>query len=307
MAALLARRVPQFGVLVLAGALLPSVAAGQAPSVPSPARPAAAAGPQAQPPTDVRLITEGAKGTREQLRELLRQYPPSLSEVLRLDPTLLTNGAYLAPYPTLWAFLGEHPEVARNPSYFVGENWQSWDRNTPATRRADLIEEMFAGLALFLGALTVLGVIVWGLRMLVDHRRWLRLSKIQTEAHTKLLDRLTANEDLLAYVQSPAGRRFLESAPIEVEGTRPFTAPVSRILWSAQAGIVAAMLGFGLLFVSRRVSADGAEFGDMAPFLFMFGMVAVAIGAGFLLSGAIAYLLSRRLGLLDAAPPAPHA
>jgi hypothetical protein len=67
------------------------------------------------------------------------------------------------------------------------------------------------------------------------------------------------------------------------------------------------MLGVGLLFVSRRVAVDTSDFGDMAPFLFMLGMVAVAIGLGFLLSGAIAYLLSRRLGLFETPPPETHA
>ena len=53
------------------------------------------------------------------------------------------------------------------------------------------------------------------------HRRWSRLSKIQTDVHNKLLDRFTSNEDLLAYIQTPVGRKFLESAPIPpaVSGT----------------------------------------------------------------------------------------
>ena len=37
--------------------------------------------------------------------------------------------------------------------------------------------------------------------------------KIQTDAHTKIVDRLASNEDLLAYMQSPAGQRFLTSSP----------------------------------------------------------------------------------------------
>jgi len=39
-------------------------------------------------------------------------------------------------------------------------------------------------------------------------------AKVQAEAHTKLLDRLTSNDELLAYVQSSAGSRFLQSAPM---------------------------------------------------------------------------------------------
>ena len=42
--------------------------------------------------------------------------------------------------------------------------------------------------------------------MLVDHRRWLRQSKVQTEVHTKLLDRFTSNDDLLG-LHPIAGRQ----------------------------------------------------------------------------------------------------
>src|SRR5437879_6735623 len=38
---------------------------------------------------------QNARETRDQFTQLLRQYPPSLAEVLRLDPSLLTNEGYL--------------------------------------------------------------------------------------------------------------------------------------------------------------------------------------------------------------------
>ena len=53
------------------------------------------------------------------------------------------------------------------------------------------------------------------------------------------MDRFTANEDLLAYMQTPAAQRFLESAPLSLEApSRPVGAPLSRILWSVQVGVV---------------------------------------------------------------------
>src|SRR5262249_24828585 len=60
----------------------------------------------------LRTDDETAKDIRNRLTSLLRQYPPSLSEVLRLDPSLLSNEAYLKPYPALATFLGQHPEIA---------------------------------------------------------------------------------------------------------------------------------------------------------------------------------------------------
>jgi hypothetical protein len=83
------------------------------------------------------------------------------------------------------------------------------------------------------------------------HRRWGRLAKVQAEAHTKLLDRFTANDELIAYVQSPAGSQFLQSAPIALDpGARRMGAPFNRILWSVQAGLVLGMAGLGLRFIS---------------------------------------------------------
>jgi hypothetical protein len=107
------------------------------------------------------------------------------------------------------------------------------------------------------------------------------------------LDRLTTNEDLLAYIQSPAGRRFLESAPLVLEGdSRPTSAPLGRILWSVQAGVILASLGVGLWVVQGSVIAD------IAPGFSVMGTIAFAVGIGFVVSAALSYLLSARLGLL---------
>jgi hypothetical protein len=135
--------------------------------------------------------------------------------------------------------------------------------------------------------------------MIVTHRRWNRLSKVQYEVHNKLLDRFTSNEDLLAYVQTPAGKRFLESAPIPLQDEAPsLSAPFSRILWSVQAGVVLGTGGVGSLYVSTRFIEEPAQF------FMVIGVLGIALGAGFIVSAIAAYLLSRKLGLLD--PPVTH-
>jgi hypothetical protein len=136
-------------------------------------------------------------------------------------------------------------------------------------------------------------VFVWVVRSIIDHRRWLRLSRVQADVHTKLLDRLTTNEDLLTYIQSPAGRRFLESAPITMDQeARVTTAPVGRIIWSLQAGLVLAALGAGFWFVQHNVSAEAAEG------FFIIGILALSLGIGFTASALLAYVVSTRLGLV---------
>jgi hypothetical protein len=142
--------------------------------------------------------------------------------------------------------------------------------------------------------------VIWLIKTLIEHRRWSRLSKIQTDVHNKLLDRFTANEDLLAYIQTPAGRRFLESAPIPLESPRAIGAPLGRILWSAQAGAVLTVLGGGVTLVSQNSVEEVA-----AP-LGAFGVVIIALGFGFLVSAFLAYVLTRRFGLMNDPSAAPE-
>src|SRR5215813_7527763 len=140
-----------------------------------------------------------APTTRERLREMLNEYPPSLRQVLALDPTLMLNAGYMAPYPRLAAYLAQHPEIPRNPSYFLGEarfTPQEYNRR----QTVDAIQETLAGLGVFLFLVTALSLATHVGKSILEHRRWMQATKIQVEAHSKLVDRLTSNEELMAYV-----------------------------------------------------------------------------------------------------------
>ena len=231
-----------------------------------------------------------ASETRDQLRDILREHPPQLAAVLKLDPTLLTNQTYLTTYPDLTQFIAQHPEVAHNTGYYfsgIGTDFEGADPNYRAWHE---ISGDVAGFSVFL---VVTSVFVWGIKTLIEQRRWNRLSAIQTEVHSKLLDRFTSNEDLLAYLQSPAGKKFLESAPIPLEaGPRPMSAPVGRIFWSLQAGLVLLAAGAGFDAVSARV-AGGA--GSTA--LYGIGVILLLVGVALVISAGAFYALSKRFGL----------
>jgi hypothetical protein len=247
------------------------------------------------------VLQMDADATRRALEEVLQQYPPSLPRVLRLDPTLLANDGYLKPYPQLAAFLNQHPEVAHNPNYFLsqfGEN-NSYYRETPQDRAIQMWRSTIEGFTIASVVLAIASGLVWLIKTLVDHRRWSRISKIQTEVHNKVLDRMQSNEDLLAYIQTPAGKRFLESAPIPIESPRSIGAPLGRILWSAQAGAVLTVLGIGIALVSRNTLEEVA-----APLAAM-GAIVMALGIGFLVSSGLAFMLTRRFGLLNDATTEP--
>ena len=248
----------------------------------------------AEPRTVLTVEQPDAQRAKEELSSLLDHYPPSLRGILALDPALLGNESYLAPYPALVSFLNSHPEIAHNPSFYIGESVFPHPRPDPASQVLDIWRNLLDAAAIFAGFAMAVGLLVWLVRTLVDYKRWSRLAKVQTEAHTKLLDRFTANEDLLAYIQSPAGAKFLESSPISLDAApRSVGAPLSRILWSVQGGVVLIAGGFGLHIVGSRVSDPASES------LRGLGVIGIALGAGFVISAIISFVISQRLGLIE--------
>ncbi|HKR63313.1 MAG TPA: hypothetical protein VJZ00_06240 [Thermoanaerobaculia bacterium] len=242
--------------------------------------------------TSTMVLESDSHETRQQFQEILRRLPPEVGKVLKLDPTLWNNEKYLANYPALSAFIAAHPDVVHSPSFYLEDVWIPRDA-PPETPGFRIWNQILETIAIF-GGFSIAGfVLMWVIRTVIDHRRWSRLTKTQAEAHTKLLDRFGSNEELLNYIQTPAGRSFLESAPIAVEAppARPVSAPIGRILWSVQAGLVTLAAGIGMRIVSWSVSKDAAE-----PFSAL-GALAIAIGIGLVVSSGASFLISRRLGL----------
>lgn len=251
---------------------------------------------QTTPPRSTTNPDADAKTTRAQLVELLQKHPPAVARVLKLDPSLMRDESYLNTYPMLRDFLAAHPEIPQNASYYFDSVYEgTWE---PRNERLQMIEGTLAGLAGFTALIIVLSTLVWLIRTVLEQRRWSRLSKIQAEVHSKLMDRFSSNDELLTYVQTPSGRRFLESgpSPLQQEGPRTISAPFSRILWSVQLGIVLLVAGAGLLYVSTETVEEAREF------FFIVGSLTAALGAGFAVSAAASYALSRKLGLFE--PPA---
>jgi hypothetical protein len=278
---------PAASALLLAACLAGSPAWAQLAPVAPPAP--VAPGPVLSDSERGVLDARGASGTRQELWMLLRQYPPALGEVLQRDPSLLDRPDYLTPYPRLSAFLERHPEVRRSPGFYFGDF--AFRESSPQQRAINFFETMVTAAAILVGFCAFLGAVVWTIRTVVDQRRWLRQSRVQVEVHGRILDRLTSNEDLLAYAQTPAGSRFLESAPIELAGETRST-PVWRILWSLQAGVVLVALGLGLFL------AQGTLMEELRQGFRLLATVALSLGLGFAASAGLAYLVSTRMGLL---------
>jgi hypothetical protein len=250
-------------------------------------------------------LNQNATETRRDFYKVLDQYPPALGRVLRLDPSLMTNAGYLASYPQVAAFFAQYPDVPRNPGFYLERYDGNYSYNTPPDARFESIR-MWRNIIEFFGAFTIFCVVTFALfsmvKYIVEYRRWHRISKVNTEVHNKILDRFGSNEELLAYIDSPAGRRFLEATPIAASamgGVPAVGAPIGRILWTVQLGVILMFLSLGLFLISDNAIEE------VRQLLLGLSIVGLCLGLGFIMSAGASYVLSRRLGIVRQANEAP--
>jgi hypothetical protein len=133
----------------------------------------------------------------------------------------------------------------------------------------------------------IFGVFGWVVWVITTNIRRSKAARAVADLHAKLLDRCSSNNELLMYLESESGRRFLESA--STSGATPFT----RILNAVQAGAVLLLFGIGMVIV--RLALEDT---DARNVLVVLGAAALSIGAGFLVSAAISYALCKSWGIL---------
>ena len=285
--------------LLLAAAFTVSAGAQQVRLVSGPPPQAAASAP-----TDQEVAS-----TQEQLLKLLRT-SPTLTTVVAHDPSLLSDQAYVARNnPELAQFITTHPDIARNPEFYLFTRLPSNEHHRDqALERAvwpDLVPENhdprtnfdrmsgdFAGVLAFA---CFLGALIWIIRQVIEGRRWSRIFKLQSEVHARLIEKFGSTQEIAAYMETEAGKRFLEAAPIPMDfdtGQRMPNA-VARVLTPLQIGIVMVLLGIGFLAL-RGVGHD------MNIPMLVLGTIALMPGIGFILSAGITWVLAGRLGLMPA-------
>lgn len=242
---------------------------------------------------------------QRQLMQLLRT-SPTLTSVVARDPSLLADQAYVTKKnPELEQFLVTHPDVARNPEFYLFSHLSArgprdvalertvWPEMGPPRPDQRDIGDILGPIAALLAFACFLIALVWLLRLFVESRRWSRAFKLQSDVHSRLIERFSSSQELAAYMQTEAGRRFLEAAPIPTGGEMGQRMPnaVARVLTPVQVGVVMVLLGIGLLLLRNA----GPE--TNVPMLIL-GTVILMPGIGFILSAGIAWVLAGRLGLM---------
>ncbi|MFZ0744303.1 MAG: hypothetical protein WAM85_07840 [Terracidiphilus sp.] len=295
------------GSIAIPVLLVATISAAQTRPAP-PARPAAQVQQDNAPiPTD-----RDVAATQSELIKLLR-LSPTLTTVVSHDPSLLSNQDYVAHNnPQLAEFLTTHPEVARNPEFYLFSHlnhedgspdealeravWPRLYQRNDSWSANDVLGPIAALLAFacFLVALT------WLVRVFLENRRWGRIFKLQSEVHGRLIDKFSSNQELASYMETEAGKRFLEASPIPVafEPSQRVPNVVARVLTPIQIGVVLVLLGIGILLL--RHARPELEI----PML-VFGTVVLMPGIGFIISAGITWVLAARLGLMPDSPAEP--
>jgi hypothetical protein len=133
------------------------------------------------------------------------------------------------------------------------------------------LKDIMAGLAM-------IGFFGWGIYLVASFLR-----RRQQDAMQKhLLDKFASAQDFAAFVQSPAGQKYVMSLSSAV------TSPRNSILSSIQIGIVTLCLGPGLVVAGQRYQFWILE---------TLGLVSLCLGLGFLVSAVVSYFLVKKIGL----------
>jgi len=284
-------------LIAIVGLWLVFALAGPLSAQPQASRPAAPAAKTSAAPQS----EEDINAARDQLFQLLKMSPKLTTVVIR-DSSLLSDQGYVSRNnPELAQFLESHPEIARNPDFYLFANVGGPNRERRLEReiwpgmgaepsRIDL-RDLWA----FLVLLCFLSASLWLIRVVIDNRRWTRMFNVQTEIYNKLLDKFASNEELVNYVRTESGKHFLESAsiPFAYDLQKRSASPLARVLLPLQFGVVLALVGAGCLYLRSSFKDE--------PSLLILGVLILMLGFGFIISAGFSWMLARHLGLLSGA------
>jgi hypothetical protein len=102
--------------------------------------------------------------------------------------------------------------------------------------------------------------------------------------HKAVIDKFSSAEDFAAFLQSPAGQKFIT----DLSGSE---SPARAVMGAIQKGIILVLLGGGVWWVGVTMESK-AEVASI-------GVLLLCVGAGILISAGVSYRLSKSWGLID--------
>jgi hypothetical protein len=122
----------------------------------------------------------------------------------------------------------------------------------------------------------------WVVWAILDWRKTRHKSQLQN----KIVDKFQSVQEFNDFLQSQEGSKFLSF--MKFNGL----APKEKLLSSLSKGVILVTLGIALILV-------GQIFTEEMKYFIAFGIVFIALGAGFLISTFISYTLSKKWGIID--------
>lgn len=132
--------------------------------------------------------------------------------------------------------------------------------------------------------------IAWIVRSVSTNRRLRDGARAQAEVQMRLLEKFGSAPDLQKFLDSEPGRKFVEGATIERAN------PFGKVLNALQSGVITMLVGAGFFATRSAIGNDAYQ-----PFTLL-GTMALLIGAGFIVSAALVYFLSKHWGLVPDRP-----
>jgi hypothetical protein len=149
----------------------------------------------------------------------------------------------------------------------------------------------------------------------LEHLKRSKTEKLQFDLYNKVLDKFGSHQEVMAWLQSEGSQGILKA----IEAPRPMA--YNRILNAVQGGLLALVVGAGLMTVSTQIPAPDAKAAQMASAIDKqfeyeavrdlrrhranvaafnaFGILFAAAGLGLLAGGGASYFLSRRFHLIN--------
>lgn len=147
-------------------------------------------------------------------------------------------------------------------------------------------------LAPLIGMIAVFATIAWGIWVFNKTRRERTAHMI--ELQSRMLEKFANSQDFVGFLQSPSGQQYLRSLT-----EQPRKNPKLRIIRAVQTGTILIILGVCLIGLSFVAGFSR----PMQEPPFIIGFLSLFLGAGFIASAGIAYMLSKTWGLFPEDQP----